>query len=55
MSTYQYISDEFPANNIGKALKGVSTYVLDKQMRLLPARKGTARSDKSLCNSAAEG
>lgn len=36
MSTYQYISDEFPANNIGKALKGVSTYVLDKQMRLLP-------------------
>ena len=36
MSTFQYISDEFPANNIGKALEGVSTYVLDNQMRLLP-------------------
>ena len=36
MSTFQYISDELPANNIGKALEGVTTYVLDKQMRLLP-------------------
>ncbi len=36
MSTYQDISDELPAYNIGKALPGVSTYVVDKHMRLLP-------------------
>ena len=36
MTTFQNISDKLAANNIGQAMPGVSTYVVDKQMRLLP-------------------